>query len=1469
MSDSSCPATELLQDYLGGSLSSEQEQLIACHIDECCHCQQRLEMLSAMHLSAPLKASLPTGELLRVESFLSQVKAMTVPGTIADTATVSRLAPAILPRIAGYEILAELGRGGMGIVYKAIHQPLNRLVAVKMILSGLGSSDSDRSRFKVEAEAIARLQHPNIVQLFEVGEADGRPYLTLEYVAGGNLQQRIADRPQHPRAAAGLILTLARAVHAAHLQQVIHRDLKPGNVLLAPAIHPTTDAERDFGIPKLTDFGLAKRLDHQHSTGSHVVSGTPSYMAPEQIPEGIAPGPRQPIGPGVDIYALGAILYQLLTGRPPFLGPDWVTTLLQVVRRDPVPVRQLQPSVPRDLETICLKCLEKDPGRRYLTANDLAEDIQRFLAKEPIRARPVGPVERLLKWARRRPVAATAVGVAGLAVLSALVGLTIALAAVEAQRQAEARAASEARAREQEILKARIEADRLRALADGNLYFSQIAQTNLLWRDYDVARARLTLAACAEPFRAWEWSHLNRLCHDGLEILSLPAGYRADLVTSGSGWYAAAGTATPAPGQPAPHPVIIVWDESGNERLRTLAPTTGLPFWLRLTPSGRRLTAVFHDQQSQQRTATLTVWELPRGAAPTAAPRPVLVQSLTANWAASGNGRWAIAVPADHPQSLRIWDLEAGNVHENWPISSTVQSLALNEDGTVLAWSDTEQIQVRNLKTRQDLASWPVAEGRALTFNPTATQLAYFDRGSRSIVVRSVTQQSNVRDERLSFDPGPRRSEPELRFSPDGRTLLGLDSDSVRLWDLGEDRQTTIAHPASGVLRGIPSPDGTRVATIGDDAAVRLWPITSHRTGRMVPRVYRGHAGAVLSATFSDDGCRLITGGEDGQVIVWDLTRPQPYLPALYHEPRPGSGSAVWLLAQGLLLELDDGAVHLWDPQIGTRLQTLPLPHIPEDSRLPATAAFAATANRLAVINPGRISVTVLHLQSWIESRGDSSKLPQRLELIGHEYPITAVAIAHDGSVIVTGSAGLEQAPLRPRAVGEVCVWNGVTGELLHRLVEPGLCVCGLAVSPDGRRTAVSSGWPGWDRGHEPAPPASLRLLRTFTGALGRPLASDRQGANPLVLLQFHPLGTSLAAIAYRRPEILQVYDLQEDRKLWEIAAAAPFTGLTYHPEGRRLAASGMHGVTLFDSQTGAEALRLTSSEPETGFPGSPGHRVSFGYTGEQLACATTSRWILWEVSHDPNRERPQWRSAALRRVFHWHLRQLQRSSTPYSRAFHAEALALAPGPLSPQDLIARARVRARQSRWPEAMADYTQAGFARLTAEDWLTLAAILSQGAERTTLPWPNGGKWPRDQQSLLILAEMLLEHSHRDDVLGSRPSEARPVDPHSPERPESVFLRALAFIRQQQWKPALQVLTSSEAWLGTGPSAGSYWRLRQRVHQGLHEPAAADVARHHAEAWEIDWGPTAVPSRGVAPSQATAPAWAVYRALSALMK
>jgi serine/threonine protein kinase len=336
-----------------------------------------------------------------------------------------------VPTVPGYEILGVLGRGGMGVVYKARQAGLNRLVALKMILVGSHAGPDDLARFRIEAEAVAALQHPNIVQIYEVGEEGGLPYFSLELVEGGSLADRINGNPWPTRSATALVAALARAMHYAHSRGIIHRDLKPANILLVSggvvsgewSEDTTHHAPRTTHQPKITDFGLARRVeDGSGLTQSGAIVGTPSYMAPEQ-----AGGRSGLVTTAADVYALGAILYECLTGRPPFRAATAIDTILQVLQQEPEPPSALQPKIDRGLELICLKCLAKEPGHRYGSADALAADLERWLAGEPVSVQPPSLPALLRVWLRQNFGAAGWTVVVGLGhgvVLSLLLWLT-------------------------------------------------------------------------------------------------------------------------------------------------------------------------------------------------------------------------------------------------------------------------------------------------------------------------------------------------------------------------------------------------------------------------------------------------------------------------------------------------------------------------------------------------------------------------------------------------------------------------------------------------------------------------------------------------------------------------------------------------------------------------------------------------------------------------------------------------------------------------------------------------------------------------------------------------------------------------------------------------------------------------------------------------------------------------------------
>jgi tRNA A-37 threonylcarbamoyl transferase component Bud32 len=439
-----CPSTMSLRKFLNEELTRAGGERVHQHIDSCSACQQALQRLMGslpgpFDALAPLNGDRSVGEDTVVSFDATQaIPKRLLHGEKTESAE----------KVPGYELLGELGRGGMGVVYKARQLRPDRIVALKMLLAGRHAAPLEQTRFLLEAQAVARLQHPHIVPLHEVGQHGELPYLTLEFVSGGNLANLLKGGTLAPDDAARLVEQVARGMHYAHERGIIHRDLKPANILLqrdeGREARDEEVASASTLIPKITDFGLAKNVAvSAELTPSLAIYGTPSYMAPEQ-----ASGKVKDVGATADVYALGAILYECLTGRPPFRGETPADTLLQVLGTEPTRPSHFAPVIPADLETICMKCLHKEAHRRYASALELAEDLRRFQAREPIQARPVGNVERLVKWCRRHPAVSALSMLVFL--LTLLAGGLVAFQGLQAKTaRAEARSAMSARARSQ------------------------------------------------------------------------------------------------------------------------------------------------------------------------------------------------------------------------------------------------------------------------------------------------------------------------------------------------------------------------------------------------------------------------------------------------------------------------------------------------------------------------------------------------------------------------------------------------------------------------------------------------------------------------------------------------------------------------------------------------------------------------------------------------------------------------------------------------------------------------------------------------------------------------------------------------------------------------------------------------------------------------------------------------------------
>jgi eukaryotic-like serine/threonine-protein kinase len=754
-----------------------------------------------------------------------------------------------LPTVPGYRIVRELGRGGMGIVYLAVQEGLERLVAIKMLPQGM---DTQRTlnRFQTEAEVIARLQHPNLIQIYEVGTVAGRPFFSMEYVPDGTLEARLHNRPQPPREAAQLIQVLASAMHEAHRCGVVHRDLKPGNILLRREGGLTEEMPRDSGVwvsstpeatasfcPKITDFGLAKRLDEAEGmTLTHSVLGTPCYMAPEQ-----AKGDSKNVTERTDIYSLGAILYELLTGHPPFKGGTLYITLQLVSTVDPAPLRTIQPGVPRDLEVICLKCLQKNPARRYAKVIDLALDLRRFLAGEPIEARPTPQLERLVKWARRHPGLAAAIAV-GVVAFSALFA-GVAYHNVQLQRALKAEYASAVESQHRLV---RLElAQGNNALEKGDsalamLWFADALRLDDPARD-KAHRIRVEMARLSAPSLRQIWFHGEAVPQVGFSSDSARA------VTAGEDGTARVwGLETLAPiGAPLVHPAAVTDASLGGDGLVVTGCADGLGrIWnlmrgsvvsilehqgplscARFDPQGRTILTASQD-------GTAKIWSADGKHLAT------LKHQGPVNHAAfDSSGRLVVTASDDH--TARVWETAHGTaVTPFLQHDSRVVGAALSPDGTqVVTVSDDVAARIWAVKDR---AKAP----QLLTHTMAATCVAFNANGSR--------------------------------------LATGSADGYVRIWDpaTGEQMGVPLWHE-SGVLGVVFHPDGIRIGTCSDDNTARFW---DSATGQPLTTLLK-HGGNVQCISIDPRGRFILTGSVDGTARLWDIV-PDRLAPSTAKQPR-------------------------------------------------------------------------------------------------------------------------------------------------------------------------------------------------------------------------------------------------------------------------------------------------------------------------------------------------------------------------------------------------------------------------------------------------------------------------------------------------------------------------------------------------------------------------------------------------------
>jgi WD40 repeat protein/serine/threonine protein kinase len=1022
---------------------------------------------------------------------------------------VRREAPAKpWPALPGYEILAEIGRSATSVVYQARDTNLQQVVAIKMITAGEYASARQTPWLRAELEAVARLQHPCIVPIHAVGEHGGRLYVVMDYVDGGTLEQRLRGRPQSPTAAAQMAETLARTIAYVHEQKLLHRNLKPGNILL------TSD-----GMPTLTDFAMARTPERSrtakppaadHNNPEAMIGGNPSYLAPEQLQDRTsAAAPQRSATVATDIYALGAILYEMLIGRPPFLGATAADTIDLVRAEEPIAPDRLQLRVPSALQAICLQCLQKSPEKRYASALELAQDLHAYLVDEPVGARPPGPWRRLSKWPRRHP---WLLGSAAL-LLFCYIFLTAALikhrsTLVGALASAESRTAT----MEQRLAGMR------RALFLADMITAQDALDR---GDRDTGLKLLERHRQEEDLRSFEWSHLWRRCH--ADRLNIATGHVSALAVSPDG--RALVTVGQTAGD-APRGDLHVWDTTTGQSWGNLAaprPPVRAVAW---APGGHIL--AIGDEQG-----ALQIWDMPAGKlrhAFAGHDGPIKELAFTADSLTLAS--------AGADGAVRLWDANSGKTAG--ALSGhlgAVNCVAFSPDGKLLAAG----CQGTAERKSGEIRLW---------------QLSSAARGLAS----TPTQQAI-----LQGHQGPVQG---VAFSPDGKTLAsggGLPGKmgELKLWDVAtHQHKEDLPGSFDRVLDLAYTPDGRGLAVAVADGTIKLWNM------QQLPQlqlVLRGHPGSLTALALSADGDTLATAGADNSVKLWSLAQARGS--TVLRDRLAAAVMPIHSLAFAKFGNVPvlasaggdrGGGVHIWDLRRGKLLAALERGL----DRPVLSAAFSADGKLLATAGED----TLPRLWNW--SKGSSVAV-----LRGHTHWVTSVAFAPRGSLVATGSVdgsvrlwdadtGRQAATLAGHASGVNAVAFSPDGELLasaggdheihlwkisaqqeaKRITGHTGPVLSVVFSADGKQLASA----GADR--------TVRLWQADNGV---EIAVLRGHTHAVTSVAFTADGKSLAS-AGRDGAV----------RLWDILTGAPraifqghtdaVTALAFSPDGKMLASASM-----------------------------------------------------------------------------------------------------------------------------------------------------------------------------------------------------------------------------------------------------------------------------------------------------------------------
>jgi WD40 repeat protein len=1047
------------------------------------------------------------------QSVSSELDALFPPSDIRSRD--KRLTESDIPEVPGYELYDVLGRGGMGIVFRGRHLRLDRLIALKMMLPGVYAGPVELKRFEREAQIIASLCHPHIVQVFDVGDVAGRPFYAMELISGGSLASKLTGTPQPLRDSTELISQLADAIDLAHRNGIIHRDIKPGNILLA-----------GDGVAKISDFGLAFQTDGRADpTLGTARFGTPSYMAPEQ-----ALGETSSIGPAADIYSLGAVLYELLSGRPPVRRDAAIPGQHHARVEGAMTPARLDPKLPRDLRAICLKCLEREPRQRYRTAHDLSEDLQRFLNHVPVLARPVTRGVRLHRWIQRNRSTSVALLFAGLLLLLLVIGSIWSAAHFRELARDNGQLASD-----KGDLARKFEAERDKAISaeQRESYLRQESEASDQVHLRDLYVAEMTLAAQAsvlpggiarvadllshwtqtsQDLREWEWYYLNSLCHR--DIQTFPVHLKGVLAVAWSPDGAKLASAG------ADNTICIIDRMGGMPRHRLIGHKREV-FALAWSHDGTRLASASWDH-------SVKIWDTVSGEHQL---------DCTGHTTEAHSVAWSpddrlLACGAKHG-AVRIWDSATGDLRgELSGHTDAVVGVVWSPDGLSLATA-SHDFTVR---------LWSAADY------------------SEKRVLRGHTNWLNA-----------------VVWSPDGSRCGSASNDqTVRLWDpiTGTEVIQFKGH-TQGVKSLSWSPDGQRIATASDDLSVRMWSSNGSEILKLV-----GHTAAVTGVAWNPSGTEVASCSNDGSIKLWK-PGPPPDAPlpltqygnieqVIWNPADPNQLATCW--SEGVVeicernandcvaLQVNnsylrsaawsrdgkqfatgsaDGFVRIW----GLDAPTKPALTVGYGSEVLAVS-WNSTANQLAAAGLDR-QILVRDMVTGQERRWTT----------GHIERITSMCWHPESDLLATGSRD-----------GTIKIWDVSTEKQILSYEQHRSSIVTLAWNPDGQRIASASINP------------SIHLWDTKSGELVKTLRGHTANASQLI---WNPDGRRLGSAG--RDGHLKIWDVESGREVLSLSSQHErLTSLSWSGDGATIAVGGENRtVRIYDASTGYIAARSSKLLPD------------------------------------------------------------------------------------------------------------------------------------------------------------------------------------------------------------------------------------------------------------------------------------------------